>query len=158
MLQVGQNVPHFNHLWRMIVLNWMKRSLMTRLMIRCFPVVGFHRLKFCFSASTFRTSRRPPTAGRTLSATISPSTSASKRSRSPRPTGPTKERAACGPWTRRRSPKWTRKWKSGPGRIPWPSRRQCTIRVSVVKITYSELFRNHLNFNLSTSLKGVFFK
>lgn len=86
---------------------------------------------FFFSVITSRISRRRLRAGKTLSDTTWAWTNASRRSRSPRPTGRTSARGACGRWTRPRSRRWTRRCANGPTRIPWPSRKEwrCQVRI-----------------------------
>ena len=87
------------------------------------PSFNFH----FFSANTSPTSRRRQTAGRTLSDIIFRWTSVLRRSRNQVRTARTKGRAACGRWTLRRSPRWTRRWRSGRARTRWRSRRRwCT--------------------------------
>ena len=44
---------------------------------------------------------------------------------------PTRGKAACGPWTKRRFRKWTRKLKNGQGKIHKQSRRPWSIQVRI---------------------------
>ena len=104
---------------------------------------------FPVSVNTFLTSRQLPVAGRTQFVTICLWTNVLRRLRNPRPTEPTRGRAACGPWTRRRSQRWTRRWRSGQGKIHRPSRRPWCIQV---KTTFVNLKSTSLTIWISRNL------